>query len=431
MPSGGNGQFGMWPYGQPWSGLMVGGQNTQNQQSYQPYPTQNQGYNYQVPMPGMQDWGQWMTGGGSGNYTDYLDDQAGALRRWQGQFQMQQPDWSNFWSGWQGFMGGGPGGYQSFTPGAAPGFNQYEIPNAPKIGAPPTPGANTNAAWNWQDFSTGQYQPGAAYSGNEYEPHAGLQDVQGYIDAYAPYAEELRNKGFDQAAHRFGQSGMLMSGPYASALGEVERNVESDYNRLAQEARMMAYENWAQRDLAAQQAGLGRDLAAWQQYGQWGHEGQLSDLERAFQANMARNQLGLQDIMSQRGTAADLYGQQSQNWALQNQLAQNAWATQARLEADQSNLMNQLANSQWAQQGNWGMQNAQMGNDWNMGMANINANMQQSLLPIMMQMFAAGINPFGGQAGGGQGFVDPSAGGRTPGFNPVNANPPASPKWLP
>ena len=226
-----DGQFGYYPYGQQnaWTGMIPGGGTTNATQSYSPYPTNNQGYNFQIPLPGMQDFGAWMTGGGSGNYGDYLNQMAEYMNNWMNQFQMQQPDWSQFWNGFRGMFGGMYGGGAA-GPGV-PQYQSYEGPAAPKVTGAPTPGPDVNANWNWQDFGAGNYQPGDQWSQQNIAPPS-LQNVQGYIDAYAPYAAEQRQQGFDEAAQKFGATGMLMSTPYAQKLGEVERNTEADYNRL-------------------------------------------------------------------------------------------------------------------------------------------------------------------------------------------------------
>lgn len=247
----------------------------------------------------------------------------------------------------QGLVGGGP------EYGRAPGWNQ--------------PGA----------FSGGQYQAPQGYSGASYEQMQGWNpsaisgvlaqgyqglapgsslDPQAVINASLPGLDEARQQGFAGAGARAGQSGFAMSTPYAEALGGVERKTQNDLSQLTQGMLYDASKFKAEQDLAAQQAALDRSLSAWGTEGQWGHEGQLSDLAREFDA--WRTTGGWEH----EGQLADLareFGawQQEGDWQTQeNQYKYNVW-----------NQQNQLANNDyWNQQNlnyNWQMQGNQQAND--------------------------------------------------------------------
>jgi hypothetical protein len=105
-------------------------------------------------------------------------------------------------------------------------------------------------------------------------------DTAGLIDSTAALIAERRDREGGEAARKFGQLGMMMSGGglgagYSGTLGESERAYGRDVGEMTHRYRFQAEQADAQMREQARQAGLDRSFAAHEgaegrNYGSWG-----------------------------------------------------------------------------------------------------------------------------------------------------------------
>jgi hypothetical protein len=212
--------------------------------------------------------------------------------------------------GFGGFGGGG-----SFRPSSAPGYRGF----------------------NYGAFQGEDYQPGEAWV-NPGIDTANMVDPTAVIQSAQPGIMEKMHDAFADAGNRFGSSGMVGT-PYADALGDASRSAATDIAHITNQYTYQSALDAAQREQERAMAEYAADYNAWAQQGQWGHEGQLADMNQALSS----------------------WGQMGDWMSADNQ------------------LQNQLANQQWMAQNDWRFQDQQ-------SQQQMQHNMMMQIIPHMMQM---------------------------------------------
>ena len=219
--------------------------------------------------------------------------------------------------GFGGGFGGGQGGFQATAPpGGGGGFNYGEFQGQ---------GYQPQGAWDNQGIDT-----------------AGMVDPSAVIASAQPGIMEKMNQGFADAGNRFGSSGMVGT-PYAGALGEASRGAANDIANITNQYQFQAAQSAADREQARAMAEYQADYGAWAQQGDWGHQGQLADMN--------------QDM--------------------------NAWGQMGDWQNQQSMQGDNLANQQWMAQNNWGFQDYQ-------NQQNQQNQWMTQFLPMLMQGMGGG-----------------------------------------
>jgi len=237
-------------------------------------------------------------------YANWQSQQRPAGSQWEmagaGPGQLGGTNWINPYTGAQQFEAT-PGFGFSSGPGPFTGAVSWTDKSGNKMFNPTAFqglfGGTGQGNINWQapefvPYTGNAYQPGAGWDQMMINPGS-MVDTTKVIESFKPAMERQIQAGFADAGNRMGQSGMAMSTPYAQALGTVEQAALNDYANTALQYKYNAAEQQAARQMAAQQANAANNLAAWQQQGQWGHEGQLNDLSNQFNAWNAQNQFNL------------------------------------------------------------------------------------------------------------------------------------------
>jgi len=214
-----------------------------------------------------------------------------------------------------GFMGGGGGG--GFQPTAPPGGG---------------------GGFNYGAFSGPGYQAQAGFD-NQGIDTAGMVDPSAVIASAQPGIMEKMNNAFADAGNRFGSSGMVGT-PYASALGDASRGAANDIANITNQYQFAAAQQAAQLEQERALAEYAADYNSWAQAGDWGHQGQLADM--------------------------------NQNLAAWGQMGD--WQNQQALQGGD------IANQQWLAQNNWGFQDYQN-----------QQNMMMQFLPMIMQSMFGGM----------------------------------------
>ena len=160
-------------------------------------------------------------------------------------------------------------------------------------------------------------------------------DPSAVIRANLPKIQEMQENSFADAAARFGATGMGVSTPYASALGDVSRKASNDIAALTEGYYYQSASDAAARQLQADLANRQNQLAVG---GQWMGATE-SGLDRDLQAQMQSNQMfldaakaygGFYDSNSGANTSAlaGLAGQLAGLYgtSMENQ-AQRSWQT--------------------------------------------------------------------------------------------------------
>jgi hypothetical protein len=132
-----------------------------------------------------------------------------------------------------------------------------------------------------------KYEPGERWDPDSYDIAALKTSPHEVIGALRPLLTEERDLGFADAARRFGASGALVSTPYANELGQVERRSLQDMDSALIQKQFEAALYEAQAENTRRENALGRAYQGWAQYGQWGHEGQLTDMGYDQESGMA------------------------------------------------------------------------------------------------------------------------------------------------
>ena len=203
------------------------------------------------------------------------------------------------------------------------------------IGPAPSAPEQFNFGGAWGGQGGGGFQPSpwtgggggvpAGYEGGQYtapDPFTGQMDTSGVVDVSAAIASaqpgimENMNNAFADAGNRFGSSGMVGT-PYAGALGEASRGAANDLANIANQYTFQANTDAANRQHDAAKTNYQGDLNAWGQSGQWGHEGQLNDLNQDYgawaQAGDWQNAQNMQNNANNFGA-----WQNTNNWAFQD-----------------------------------------------------------------------------------------------------------------
>jgi hypothetical protein len=169
-------------------------------------------------------------------------------------------------------------------------------------------------------FSGRDYQVPGKWSGGSMDAPQSSADAADMIQRMQPILQRQRESGYAQAGDRLGQSGFAMSTPYAQQLGDTERQLQENLAKEAWGVQAGLDEQRANRDLAAQQNQFNRQLQAWGQHGGWQHGGQLAGMG--------------QDLAS---------WQQMGNWDQQNANRDfGAWQTNMQNQMMQQQMMQSL-----------------------------------------------------------------------------------------
>ena len=187
-------------------------------------------------------------------------------------------------SGFMGGFGGGAGGFQSTPP-----------PNS-AFGGP-------------------GYQPQEGFVNNGIDT-ANMVDPSAVIASAQPGIMESMNEAFADAGNRFGSSGMVGT-PYSDSLGDAARGASNDIANITNQYQFAAAQQAAQLEQERAMAEYATDYNSWAQAGDWGHQGQLANMNQNLNA---WGQLG--------------------DWQNQQWMAQNNWGFQD--QQNQQNMMMQF-----------------------------------------------------------------------------------------
>ena len=180
-------------------------------------------------------------------------------------------------------MGGGGGGYNSFTP---------------------------------SEYGGGDITAPAGYGGGNWDVAENVVNVHDVVEAYRPTMEANIGQGFAEARNRLGQSGFAMSTPYATALGDVERLARAQMNQRGLEFEYDAGKFDASNQMAAMMGQNAENFNAWQTGGGWDMDAQGQNAQNAFNQWMAQNQWASEDNQGQNQYNQNQESQQ-QNWLMQ------------------------------------------------------------------------------------------------------------------
>ena len=170
-----------------------------------------------------------------------------------------------------------------------------------------------------RQFQGGDYQAPEKWGGGTFDAPQSSFDASQMVERMEPILQRQREQGFAEVGDRFGQSGFAMSTPYAQQLGDVERNLQENLAKEAWGVQAQLDQERANRDLTAQQNEWNRRVGAWGQHGGWEHGGQLAGMGQ----DMAQWQQ--QGNWDQANANRDFAGwqQQQQNNMQQQQMMQS------------------------------------------------------------------------------------------------------------
>jgi len=161
-------------------------------------------------------------------------------------------------------------------------------------------GGGSSGQGGYQSFTPSQYSgggvtPGGGYEGFDYGSIGSGIDPSAVIAAQEPRLQEAMQADFSKAGGRMGQSGFAMSTPYANSLGDASRKASSDRNAITLQYQYDAAQAQAARDLAQQQQAAQLDFGGWQTGYQGDLQSQMFNQGQNFDSWLANNQFGMQN----------------------------------------------------------------------------------------------------------------------------------------
>ena len=159
-------------------------------------------------------------------------------------------------------------------------------------------GNSANMAYNpyeLTDFEGGDIVPPEAYAGGDWDIPKNVVNVHDVIESYRPQMEREIAAGAARAGNRLGQSGMAMSTPYATALGETEQAGRDRMNQRAMEFQYDAGKFDAGNQMTGLLAKNQEAFNSWLQSGNWDMAAQGGNIDNAMKQWMMENQYGFAD----------------------------------------------------------------------------------------------------------------------------------------
>lgn len=185
-------------------------------------------------------------------------------------------------------------------------------------------GANGSQNLSYQGYTPSEYEggsvtPGAGYGGFDYDTIGSGIDPSAVIAAQEYKLNEAMQGDFAKAGGRMGQSGFAMSTPYANSLGDASRKASQDRNAITLQYQYDAAQAQAARDLQQQMQAAQLDFGGWQTGYQGDLQSQMFNQGQNFDAWMAKNNWGMQNNQGQNDF--NIYNAQLQQGNQNNQQA--------------------------------------------------------------------------------------------------------------
>lgn len=173
-------------------------------------------------------------------------------------------------------------------------------------------GSGGYQSYNPSGYSGGQVTPGEGYQAFDYSTIGSGINPGEVIGAQEYKLQEAMEGDMAKAGARAGASGFGMSTPYMDSLGAAARKASQDRNALTMQYQYDAAQQQAQRDLQQQMQAANLDFGGWQTGYQGDLQAQMFNQGQGFDEWMAKNNWGFQDNQGQNQWNMQQQNQQQQ-----------------------------------------------------------------------------------------------------------------------